>query len=248
MKRRIADSGSLELQRQKALLAALSQDLALPLLQVKSSLEVVDGAGFSKKSFASQAKIMGLSVETGLQLIEAYRLVLLHQSDAALLLEPFAIGAVLEEVAHEIFPYAKEYSTTIEVDVQGRLTPVLADRHSLVAALQVLSSSMIRSQAAQTKQKQYKLVLGAHKGQDNLIAAGAFSNIEGLSDRALRAARGLVGRARQPLPAVPPGAASGILLADILCADMWQPLRAAAHRQMKGLATTVPSTKQLQFV
>jgi hypothetical protein len=33
-----------------------------------------------------------------------------------------------------------------------------------------------------------------------------------------------------------------------LCAAMWQPLRAAAHRNMNGLAITVPVSKQLQFV
>ncbi len=248
MKRRFVGSGSVELEKQRALLAALSRDLALPLLQVKSSLEAMDETGYSKKSLAGHARIMGLSVDGGLQLLEAYRLALQPEAETALMMEPFAIGSALEEVAHQIFPYAKEYSTIVEVDVQGRLAPVLADRHSLVAALECLGSSLIRSQTSQTKQKKYRLVLGAHRGQDNLIAAGVFSNVEGLSDQALRAARGLTGHARQPLPAIPPGAASGVLLADMLCANMWHPLRASAHKQLKGLATAIPATQQLQFV
>ncbi|HVS78999.1 MAG TPA: hypothetical protein VHD84_01785, partial [Candidatus Saccharimonadales bacterium] len=70
----------------------------------------------------------------------------------------------------------------------------------------------------------------------------------GLSDRTLRAARSLVGKARQPLPAVPAGAATGVLVADMLCSAMWQPLRAAAHHNLPGLVTALPASKQLQFV
>ncbi|MGH7156646.1 MAG: hypothetical protein ACREGG_00815, partial [Candidatus Saccharimonadales bacterium] len=75
-----------------------------------------------------------------------------------------------------------------------------------------------------------------------------FSNVQGLSDRTLRAARSLIGKARQPLPAVPAGAAAGVLVADMLCSIMWQPLRAAAHNNLAGLATSIPVSKQLKFV
>jgi hypothetical protein len=34
----------------------------------------------------------------------------------------------------------------------------------------------------------------------------------------------------------------------MLCAAMWQPLRAAAHNNLAGLATSIPASKQLQFV
>ena len=47
--------------------------------------------------------------------------------------------------------------------------------------------------------------------------------------------------------AVPPSTSGGVLIADMLCSAMWQPLRAAAHRNMGGLATGIPVTKQLQF-
>jgi hypothetical protein len=83
---------------------------------------------------------------------------------------------------------------------------------------------------------------------DNSIATGVFSTVHGLSDKTLRAARSLVGKARQPLPALPPGAAAGVLVADMLCASMWQPLRSAAHNNLTGLATNIPASRQLNFV
>lgn len=228
-------------------MAALSDDLALPLLQVKSTLEQLNGQ-LNPDNLKQHIEVMSLSTETGLRLVEAYSLILRSEESRISELNPLAIGAVLEDVAHLLTPYAKQYDTVIEVDVQGRLSPVLVHQPSLSAALEVLSASLIRAQTAQDRQSKYRLLLGAHRSDDNAIAAGVFSNVQGLSDRTLRAARGLTGRARQPLTPVPSGAASGVLIADMLCTHMWQPLRSAAHRNMGGLATMIPTTSQLNFV
>lgn len=229
------------------LLSALSDDLSLPLIQIKSSVEALANDGYSKGSARAHSHKIALSAENGLQLIEAYRLVLKSGEIASQELEPVAIGAILQDVAHQLTPYAKRYNTVLAIDVQHRLTPVLAHQPSLSAALQVLGASMIRAQSSQAKAKSYRLLLGAHR-TENLVATGVFSNIHGLSDKTLRSARNLSGSARQPIPEVPVGAASGILIADMLCAALWQPLRAAAHGGLQGLATAVPISKQLQFV
>lgn len=247
MAARRADNG-IAIERERALLAALSDDLALPLVQIKTSLEIVGKGRFNTKKGAQLASTMSLSAEAGLQLIDAYRLALRYQNDAELPLEPVAVGAVLAEVAHQLTPYAQQYSTSLEVDVRGRLTPVLANRQSLSAAMNCLAASLIRAQAAASRQKNHRLMFGAHRTADSVITTGVFSNVQGLSDLALRNARALAGRARQPMSALPAGAASGVLIADILCGAMWQPLRAAAHHNLHGLATTVPLSKQLQFV
>lgn len=247
MRRRSTGHDIEELQRQRALLAALSDDLSLPLLQIKTTLEVLSGEKMAKKP-KSYTQSMTLTTNAGLQLIEAYRLALLASDTSMVTLEPVSVGAVLQDVAHQLTPYAKQYTTELIVDVRGKLTPVLAHRQSLHAAMECLSTSMIRAQAAQVNLKRYKLVLGAHRSADNVISAGVFSSAQGISDKTLRRARSLIGLARQPIPDLPPGSASGILIADMLCSIMWQPLRAAAHRNLHGLATSVPISKQLQFV
>ena len=226
----------------------LSDDLALPLLQVKTSLELLENNNFAKAATRRHTEESALNVDIGLQLVEAYHLLLGSSEIDKLPLEPLAIGALLDDIAHQLTPYAKQYSTQIEVSVQHRLAPVIVHQPSLHSALEVLSSSLIKAQAAQTDEKAYRILLGAHKTADNVIAAGVFSSVHGLSDKTLRAARSLVGRARQPLPALPAGAAAGVLVADMLCAALWQPLRAAAHDNLAGLVTSIPSSKQLQFV
>ncbi|HET9721662.1 MAG TPA: hypothetical protein VFP32_01380 [Candidatus Saccharimonadales bacterium] len=237
-----------EIAKQRAILMTLSNDLALPLLQVKASLQDLESQDFAKAASRQHAQQAAMSIDTGLQLVEAYRLLLDWTKDCNLPAEPLAIGSILEDIAHQLTPYAKQYNTEIQVSVQPRLAPVLANHPTLNSALEVLGASLIRAQSAHSEKPKYQLVLGAHRSPDNVISAGVFSDVEGLSDRALRAARSLIGRARQPLLNVPEGAAAGILVADMLCAAMWQPLRAAAHNRLPGLATGVPATKQLQII
>lgn len=239
---------SSESDHQRALLAALSDDLALPLMQIKTSLELAGKADLKAAKHQALRESMLLSVDAGLQLIEAYKLALKVHDDATLPMEPVSVGAVLTDVAQQLSDYGRQYDTVIEVNVQGRLTPVLANRQTLVAAMQTLGASLIRAQAAAHRKKQHRLMLGAHRTEQNVITAGVFGSVQGISDLALRNARALAGRARQPLTALPPGAASGVLIADVLCAAMWQPLRAAAHSNLHGLATTVPVSKQLHLI
>ena len=249
MRRHAVNRGEKIVAEQRALLAALSDDLTLPLLQIKTTLELIEQEKFSRATLQQRSNSMSMSADIGLQMIEAYRLALRLGHENELFMEPVSIGAVLSDVAHELSPYAKEYTTQLTVDVQGKFTPVLAHRAGLMAALQCLGASLIRAQAAQgLAQDKLQLVLGAHRSADQSIATGAFSSIHHLSDRTLRAARSLIGQARQPLPNMPAGAASGVLIADMLCSSMWQPLRASAHRNMGGLATSIPISKQLQFI
>jgi hypothetical protein len=237
-----------KLARQRAILIALSEDLSLPLVQIKTGLELIDSDNLSAQSLAEQKRLMALSTETGLHLVEAYKLLLKTDEIINLPLETIAVGSVLEDVAHRVSPYAKQFDTDLRIDIQGRFAPVIAHAPSLATALEVLSASLIAAQAAQSQRKRYQLVLGAHRSADGFVMAGAFSDVEGLSDYSLRAARALVGQARQPITQLPPGSISGILVADMLCAALWQPLKSSAHRSYNGLATGLPLSSQLQFV
>lgn len=247
MKRQFA-RWSEDLARHQALLVALSSDLALPLVQIKTAAELIETGNFSKPIARDQSRAVAMNAEAGLKLIEAYRLLLSSDNVSQMVFEPVAVGAVLEQVAHELVKFAGQYNTSIEVDVQGRPRPVLVNQASLSMAMQSLGTSLIRAQAAQDAHPKHRLVLGAHRSGEGLVAAGVFSELQGLSDNSLRAAHSLAGKARQPLPAIPPGAASGVLIADLLCAHLWQPLRSAAHRSLDGLATNLPTSKQMQLV
>lgn len=230
-----------------ALLSTLSDDLALPLVQIKTAIELLDTTKLNK----SQKELvgsLGLSTHIGLKLIEAYRLALSLADTSQLPLEPVAIGAVLSDVAHQLSPLARTYNTELWVDTQPSLKPVLAHQPSLITALSCLGVSLIRSQQGDEPKAQNLVLLGAHRHSDGQVVTGVYASAKGISEQALRAARNLQGRARQPLVSVPAGTASGILVADMLCSRIWQPLRATRHQNMYGLATIVPISKQLNFV
>ncbi len=233
---------------ERSLLQALSDDLALPLLHVKTSLELIEEGRLSK-SLRTQFQNLSLSAEAGLQLLEAYRLALDHIHARQLALEPVVVGAVLQDVAHGLTPFAKQYATELEVDIRPGLRPVLANQPNLVAAMQCLAISLIRTQAAQAEAaKSSRLVFGAHRANAQTVTAGLFGNLKGLSENAIRSARALAGRAKQPLPAVPLGSAGGVLVADLLCSAMWQPLRTGSHNNLSGLVTDFMVSKQMLLI
>jgi hypothetical protein len=82
-----------QLAAQRALLMTLSEDIALPLLQVKTSLDLLEGQGFVKTAARRHVRESNLSVDTGLQLVEAYKLLLNAEGQAGLLAEPVSVGA-----------------------------------------------------------------------------------------------------------------------------------------------------------
>jgi len=231
-----------------ALLSTLSDDLALPLVQIKTTLELLDSPNLTKTQ-KQLINSLGLSTEAGLQLLEAYRLALSLADTTQLPLEPIAIGSVLNDVAHQLTPLARAYNTELWVDTQGSLKPALAHQPSLITALNCLGASLIRVQSANSTKMRCRILLGAHSDPEGQIITGVFTaSSGGISQRALKAARNLSGKAHQPVLGVPTGTASGVLVADMLCSRIWQPLRATRHQNLSGLATLIPISKQLNFV
>src|SRR5258708_530219 len=100
MRKNKTDRDMAQVSQMYALLAALSDDLSLPLLQIKGSVEALGQVSFARAASRAQAEKITLSADNGLQLIEAYRLVLKSSQITDTDFEPVAIGAVLQEVAH----------------------------------------------------------------------------------------------------------------------------------------------------
>src|SRR3990167_8721284 len=81
---------------ERTLLGVLSDDVLLPLVQVKTALELIAENPKTAKDNGYFEQLF-LSTEAGIRLVEAYRMLLGNQP---LPLEPTAIGPVLEEIAH----------------------------------------------------------------------------------------------------------------------------------------------------
>ena len=228
---------------QSALLRGLALDLRLPLLQIKNKLENIQlEATYSTKDLNS----LSLSTESGLRLLEAFSLSTSSNRQDQLQLEPVAISALLDDAAHALSGYAKQYSTNLEVSSSPGLKPVLAHKKTALLALTILGESLVRTQLPNSR-KNNTLVFGAHRYQSQIIA-GVFGNFEGLSSKSLQLARRLCGTAQQPISSLAAHSGGGILIADQLCAAFSRPLQFSQHEKQQGFATIFQISNQLQLL
>ncbi len=222
------------------LLRAIAHDLRLPLLQIKSKLELLD-----QSAQAADVKDLTYLTSSGLRQVEAYLKSFMLQEEE-LPLVPVAIGAILEDVAQDVTPYARQYATKLEVRHDYR-KPVLAHIPTMKLAFTCLAESLVRMQASQVASDNYRLTLGAHRLSGHM-ATGIYGTIDGLSNQLLRSARRLAGRAPQPLPAAAEGISGGILIADSLLAALGLRLRSSQHFGHQGLAVNLQTTTQMSLL
>jgi hypothetical protein len=177
-----------------------------------------------------------------IQLIDSYLLGLQVQGQPVLELEPVSVASMLQDVAHRLTPYAKQYSLELEVSLSGKYGPVMANRSQLEAAYMALGHSLIEAQTGE----QPRIVLAAHKSANGIVA-GVFSDGNMTTD-IFRRARALYGQARQAAPGLSAQSGAGIFIANSILESMQAPLRVAHHHKMSGLAATLLPSQQLQLV
>lgn len=224
---------------QERLLRALAEQLKMPLLQIARQAELrhlqqPDGTLQSIQQTSDMA----------IRLIDGYLLSTEAQTQAALTLEPVSVSSLLQDIAHQLTPLARQYDHEIVLSINGKYAPVMADQKSLETALTMLGYAMIESQPADSR---HVVTLGAHKSAHGIVA-GVFGEQEGLSTEMFRRARALYGRSRQPLAAMSTTAGASVFVADTLLSAMSAPLRVAHHHKMAGFAATLLPSQQLQLV
>lgn len=226
------------------LLAALAADLRLPLLQIKTKVELL---GESNGIPPEHRAELSLSAESGLRLIEAY-LYTSHMPGARQLrLEPLSPWHLLEDSAHELSKMAKAYETNVFVDIKACRTPVMADKYAAQLAFVCLGESIIKIQAAGQSEGRRGLLLGGHRAAGG-ASLGVYGMLEGFSAAILNRARAHAGKTQQPFSSFTPGSAAGLIIADQLYAGFDSPLKTSSHNRLKGLAAFFPLSQQLALI
>lgn len=218
------------------LFTALAQQLKVPLLQIARLAEAQQGTTLEHITVIS---------EHALRLVDAYAQS--HsQTQITLLLEPITTGAVLYDVANDLYPFAKHLDYNIEVDLHGRSIPVMAHRDSLRAMLTLLGASLIEV-ATEDETKPRRLILGTHRSSQGTIV-GAFSSQLDLSERALKIARELYGTASQVAPTLSVSGGAGLAIADRLSEQMSTRLKTYRHRSFIGIGSLLLPSQQLRLL
>jgi hypothetical protein len=221
------------------LLKAVAEQLKLPLLQLARGAELNGLAAepvltwLSLQASANAALAMVDNYLFGLEVVE---------NQLSLMVEPVSMPMVLNEVAHELTPLAREYKIELELVSSGKLTPVMANRLAIRTVLLSLGQALVSAPA--TVQRPVLRLVACR--QSDGVATGVFGDVD-LSAQALRQARQLYGRSTQPLTQLGSSAA-GIFVADTILGAMAAPLKARRYQHQAGLAVTLPLSRQLELV
>jgi K+-sensing histidine kinase KdpD len=226
------------------LLLSLSEQLKTPLVQIAHT---ADYAAVMKDFSASPLQTVGALARSSLLLIDSFMLSSqLATGQLALAFEPVSVSAVMDDVAHSLYPLAKTYDMSLQIDIAGKYGPVVANRKILEAALASLGHAFVVAHTEQGLTTQLRF--SAHKnGKD--IRVGLFSETaQALTAELYQKGRELHGRARQPLATFSASAGAGIFIADSLLSSMNSDLKIARHQKQTGLAVTMPLNRQLRLV
>lgn len=225
------------------LLLTVAEQLKLPLLQITRQAEL----GKLKDAQAAIQNIEATS-QMALHLLDSYVLgVQLATQEAELFeLEPVSISSVLYEAGSQLSPIAKAYDVQLDLRLDGKYGPVMANRRGLQAALVSLGYALIEALPA-IDRPQLRLQLAAHRCRYGIVA-GMYSDAEELSAKALRQGRQLYGRARQPLTGLSASSGAGVFVADAILHAMSSQLTVSKHHKLRGIGVVLQPNPQMQLV
>ena len=230
---------------QQLLLSVIDQ-IKVPLLTIARQAEL---GGIASGQGQADLNAIRITADSALLLLDNYLLGvrLASQHAGSIETEPVSVAAVLHDAGEQLYPFAKTYGVTLDLQIDGKYGPVMAHRLALQAALVSLGYALVEALPAQ-ESAQLRLQLSAHRCRYGIVA-GMYSNVQDISSsRALRLARLLQGRARQPLLTVSHSSAAGIFVADAILHAMRTKLSTSRHRHLHGLGVVLPLNPQLQLV
>lgn len=222
------------------LLRALAEQLKMPFMHIARRAEVARSVGDSGESVLISIE---QTADIALKLLDSYLLSIQLESLPSLELEPVSVSAVLQDTAHQLHAFAKQYDHELQVDIRHRYQPVMAHRLGLESAFLSLGYAFIESLSRDSKMP---IVLGVHRSNNGLVA-GVFGE-QSLSADALKRGHALYGSARQAMPAMSSSAGAGVFIANSLLSQLQAPLRVSKHNKLTGLASTLLPSEQLVLV
>jgi hypothetical protein len=225
------------------LLLALAECMKTPLLKASRTAELAR----MTKDFTKIEDIEFVS-DMGIDLIESYILSLKMQlAGDAMPLESVSLSATLHDVAHTLQKMDTSTSFDIELHIAGKYGPIMAHPKGLQTALLNIGKVLMNTHSEREGKERAILTLAARRTQRG-IAAGIFTNIDGLDAKTFARARKLYGSAAQPLPQLTFESGAGIFIADSLLQSMESHLRVSHYKKLTGLAATFLPSQQLSLV
>lgn len=225
------------------LLWSVAEQLKLPLSVIARRAELAEMSGdYSVQDAAS----IRTQADIGLALIDSYLLGIdLWRQQSSLPLEAVSVSSVMADTAHGLYKYARQLGVSIDMSVDGRYGPVMANPRGLRAAMLALGCALV--EAVQTdKSGKPKLTLAVHRNEQGIVA-GIYGLNGEFNPRQWRGGQGLYGQSPQPMPTLH-GSGAGLFVADAILQAMETNLIVGRHGRQAGLKAVFIPSQQLTLV
>lgn len=225
-----------------SMLWSVAEQLKVPLGIISRRAEL---AKMADEYSAQDAADILVQADIGLALVDSYLLGIdLWQNQAELPLEAVSISYVMADTAQELYRYAKQMEVSLEISIEGRYGPVMANPRGLKAAMLSLGCALVEN--VQSDRAKPRLILSVHR-TENGIAAGMYGASGQLNPSQWRASQELQGSAPQPIQAVH-GSGAGLFVADSILQAMGSRLETGRRGKQNGLKATFLPSQQLALI
>lgn len=223
------------------MLWSVAEQLKEPLSVISRQAEL---ACLTGEYSTEDAVGMRTQADIGLALVDSYLLGLdLWQHQTELPLEAVSVSSVMADIAQTLYRYSKQMEVDLDMSVEGRFGPVMANPKGLRAAMLSLGCAMV--DAAQSNKKR-RLTLAVHRSGHG-IAAGIYGLADQFNPGQWDDAQSLQGQAKQPLPALH-GSSAGLFVASSILQAMGSHLTVGRRSRQNGLRAEFLPSQQLSLI
>lgn len=238
----MSTEGALSSLLSQELLLHVADELKTPLQQIARQAEL------SRLSGQNNLENIQTTADMALKLLDNYALgVRLALDPTASSYEPVSVASVLYDTGQELRALAKNYGVSLELNIAGRYSPVMANRQGLQAALVSLGAALIEALPA-LESPQLKLHLATHRCNSGIVA-GLYADAAQINAALLKRGGGEKrNTSRQPLSSLTHTSGAGVLVAENILSAMDLKLHASRHQKLYGMGTILQPNSQLQLV
>lgn len=219
----------------------VAENLKTELKKISTAIEY----SILTKDF-SNLEMAQFSTQGMLRLIDCYQ-TYINRQDLLSLIEPVSLSAIMSEIISDMKPYAHWRQCDLDLAVEGKFQPVLANKEMLHIILGSLSSIFLSAQS-ELRPKKRPLIMYAVSRNKQGVTAGIYSDLEGFNSEMLIRARKLFGKAMNPVNGLISNTNAGLFLADSLLGTVASGLKVAKLNNLYGFATTFKPSQQLILV
>ena len=227
------------------LLEMVANQIKLPWVQVARQAELAKLTGDFRDSLVTIEQ----TADYALRLIDSYLLsTKMAMQKGQLEFEAVSISAVLNDVAHQLYLFAKDLNCQLEIHLPGRYQPVIVHKLGLETALTNLGYVFIEASSQQLVNESKPIIkLAAHHSKNGLIA-GVFTDNESITSDIYKRALNLYGKASQTFPELVSSSGAGVFVANSIFKSMSSSLRISHHQKLSGLGANLMPSHQLSLI